>query len=124
MTVLGGHRNIIVWSRTPAVALVLAILIGAANGGVGALLWASFADAVARAPARRRGAAYGMLTAVAKIALGLSGLVIGETLARFDYRGAESGDLPLLMASATLIGALIVLAAIWPGRAVDDVQRK
>lgn len=100
-------------ARSPLVALALAALIGAANGGVGVVLWAAFADAVSRAPAFRRSAAYGLLTAVIKLALGLSGLMIGEALSRFDYRGGESAALSLLMACAAVVGAVIVLAASW-----------
>jgi len=109
LTVAAGLTFIFA-ARTPAAALALAAVIGAANGGVGVLLWAAFADAVARAPADRRSAAYGLLTAVIKVALGLSGLMIGETLSRFDYRGEDSGALPLMMAATAMTGALIVLA--------------
>jgi len=114
----------VAWARTPVLALALAALIGAANGGVGAILWASFADAVARAPARRRGAAYGLLTAAIKIALGFSGLLIGEVLARIDYRGGQSDVLSLLMALAAMAGAAAVLAWSRRDRRFNDAQRK
>jgi Na+/melibiose symporter-like transporter len=121
---IGASLMFVAWARIPAVALALAALIGAANGGVGAILWARFADAVARAPAGRRGAAYGLLTAAIKVALGFSGLLIGEVLARIDYRGGQSDVLSLLMAFAAMSGAAVVLASSWREPRSSGAQRK
>ena len=88
---------------------ICAFGFGLGNGGVGMVLWASFADAVARSAVGREGEAYALFTATAKLALGFGGLGLGMILSSFDFRGAESGALVLWMTALPAAGALLCL---------------
>lgn len=93
----------------PVAAVGCAFLFGAAGGGMGMVQWAAFADQVSRQQASVAGAAYGLLTAAIKVALAVSGLLIGFGLSRFDYRDTESVGLIMAMCAPVIFGASLVL---------------
>lgn len=100
-------------SRSNGAALVAAALaFGAASGGIGMAMWATFSDAVARHAYGREGLAYGLFTASAKISLGMSGLAIGLLLTRIDYRGADSNMLVGMMVVPSILAGIGCAAVI------------
>lgn len=98
-----------VCARSPQAAFVCAFVFGAASGGMGMVQWAAFGDSVARQAGAQTGAAYGLLTAAIKVALAISGLLIGFGLDLFDYRGSENGGLVPAMCVPVMAGAALVL---------------
>lgn len=96
--------------RTDALSLICALGFGASSGGLGMVAWAGFADAVARSARGREGLAYGLFTAVAKIALAIAGLGIGLFLSRIDYRGADRSLILTAMTLCPIIGGGVCLA--------------
>lgn len=103
----------VVIAREPLAALACAALLGVAAGGLGLALWAAFADLAARHDPVQVGVAYGLLTAVSKLALAFGVLLLGGLLAGFDYRGERSGWLPGLMAAGIASGAIGCLCLVW-----------
>ena len=112
--------------EAPAALAVCAFVFGLGNGGVGMVLWGGFSEVVARftQAGGGAGAAYGLFTATAKLALALGGLGLGAALQIIDYRHGDTHGLLLLMTLAPGLGALacLALALVW-GRSGPDRGR-
>lgn len=95
-----------------------AFFFGAANGGLGAIMWAAYGDAIAAAPARLGGMAFAVFTGASKVALALSGLMLAAFLHGLDYRDA---DREMILVAMTLwpaagAAACLGLALLWMRR--------
>lgn len=90
-------------------------LFGVASGGMGAIMWAAWGDAVAERAPRAGGLAFALFTGASKIGLALSGLVLGVFLHHVDYRGEDSDVILTFMTMWPALGAAACIAAagIW-----------
>ncbi|MDE8650705.1 MFS transporter [Novosphingobium album (ex Liu et al. 2023)] len=90
-----------------------ALAFGAAGGGIGIAIWASFADAVARHARGKEAWCYALFGASSKLSLAISGLALGLMLSRIDYRGDDSEMLvSLMVVPPVLAGTVCAVAAL------------
>lgn len=110
---------------SPWIGLVAALAFGAASGGLGSLMWAAFGDLVARRARTASGLAFATFTGVSKLALALSGLLLGLFLHAIDYRDPESRAVLLAMTLWPALGgaACLILAVLWRRRAPAALER-
>ncbi len=103
---------------SPWIGLVAALAFGAASGGLGSLMWAAFGDVVAGRAQMAGGLAFAAFTGVSKLALALTGLLLGLFLHAFDYRDPDGRAVLLAMTLWPALGgaACLVLAALWMRR--------
>ena len=97
----------------PAAALAAAFLFGLANGGVGVTLWAAFGDTVKASHRLGAGLAFGLFTAVMKLALAAGILGLGLALNATDYRTQASDWLLAPMCGVPAAGGVLVLLALF-----------
>lgn len=98
-------------------------LFGACSAGLGAALWAAYADVVARQMVGREGLAFALLTAAAKLSLAVSGVGIGWFLSDSDFRNGTNGILLYGMTVPAIVAGLAISALLavsarpgWPAR--------
>ena len=89
-----------------------ACLFGACSGGLGAALWAAYADVIARRLVGREGLAFGLLTASAKVSLAVSGIGIGWLLGNPVFRSGKSGLLLNGMTIPAIVAGLAVMVVL------------
>lgn len=118
-SVAGGRET---WA-IPAAAWVF----GACSAGLGAALWAAYADVVARRMVGREGLAFGLLTAAAKLSLAASGVGIGWLLSDARFRSGTSGILLYGMTVPAIVAGLAIVALLAmsarPGRPARTTGR-
>ena len=106
----------------PVAALAAAFLFGVANGGVGVVLWAAFGDAVKASDRLGAGLAFGIFTAVMKLALAVGILGLGLALSALDYRTQGSDWLLAPMCGVPAAGGALVLLVLFIGRRKTAVR--
>lgn len=101
-----------------AVGAAAALLYGIGAGGVLFVLWSGIAQSGARGNAL---ATIGRFTAIAKSAQGCAIIAVG---AMFDggFARTDGHALAMMMAAATLVGAIVVVALTWVCRGQRDAM--
>lgn len=101
-----------------AVGVAAALLYGIGAGGVLFVLWSGIAQSGARGNAL---ATIGRFTAIAKSAQGCAIIAVG---AMFDggFARTDGHALAMMMAAATLVGAIVVAALTWVRRGQRDAM--
>lgn len=118
MMVVGSGLLIPAQRGVLAVGAAAALLYGFGAGGVLFVLWSSIARSGARGNAL---ATIGRFTAIAKSAQGCAIIAVG---AMFDggFARTDGHTLAMMMAAATLVGAIVVVALTWVRRGQRDAM--
>lgn len=118
MMIVGSGLLIPAQRGVLAVGAAAALLYGIGAGGVLFVLWSGIAQSGARGNAL---ATIGRFTAIAKSAQGCAIIAVG---AMFDggFARTDGQALATMMAAATLVGAIVVVALIWARRGQSDAM--